>query len=368
MSSTVVSKSGNLARYLSLPTNGKIIAEYVWIDGANGLRSKARTLDAKVTDVSELPEWNFDGSSTEQAPGHDSDVYLRPAAFFPDPFRRGDHIIVMCETWNSDGTPNKRNHRFAANKLFEAHADAEIWFGIEQEYTLFDEFGNVYGWPKGGFPGPQGPYYCGVGTGKVYARDVIEAHYFACLYAGINISGINAEVMPSQWEFQVGPSLGISMGDQLWMARFFLERIAEDFGIKVSFHPKPLQGDWNGAGCHTNVSTAEMREPGGMKAIEAAIEKLSTRHAEHIALYGEDNDMRLTGKHETASIAKFSYGVANRGCSVRIPRSVAAAGYGYFEDRRPASNIDPYLVTGIMVETVCGKIEGVDMYAEGHRE
>ena len=243
----------------------------------------------------------------------------------------------------------------------EAHKDQHTWFGIEQEYTLFDEFDNVYGWPKGGFPGPQGPYYCGVGTGKVYCRDVVEAHYRACLYAGITLSGVNAEVMPSQWEFQVGPCEGIKMGDELTVARYLLMRVAEEFGVKISFHPKPLQGDWNGAGCHTNVSTEAMRQPGGMKYIEEAIGKLSLRHKEHIAVYGEDNELRLTGQHETASAATFSYGVANRGASVRIPRSVAKEGFGYFEDRRPASNIDPYLVTGIIAETILGAIPNADM-------
>ncbi|KAF8491029.1 YPR035Wp-like protein [Gautieria morchelliformis] len=198
-----------------------------------------------------------------------------------------------------------------------------------------------YGWPKGGFPGPQGPYYCGAGTGKVFARDPIEAHYRACLYAGINISGINANV---------GPCEGISMGDHSWMARYLVTRVAEMWGIKVSFHPKPLQGDWNGAGCHTNYSTKEMRERGGLKKIEAAVEKLAKKHAEHIQVYGEDNHMRLTGKHETGQISSFSWGVADRGASIRIPWHVGQ-GYGYLEDRRPASNIDPDCVTGIIVET-----------------
>lgn len=361
MSSTVVSNTATLQKYLELPQRGKVLAEYVWIDGSKGLRSKCKTLDNKPDHVDELPEWNFDGSSTDQAPGNDSDVYLRPVAIYADPFRGGDNIIVLAECWNSDGTPNRTNYRHECAKLMEAHKDQHIWFGIEQEYTLFDEFDNVYGWPKGGFPGPQGPYYCGVGTGKVYCRDIVEAHYRACLYAGVNISGINAEVMPSQWEFQVGPCEGIKMGDDLTVARYLLHRVAEDFGVKISFHPKPLQGDWNGAGCHTNVSTEKMRKVGGMKYIEDAIEKLSTRHNEHIAVYGEDNELRLTGRHETASMATFSSGVANRGASVRIPRSVAKEGYGYFEDRRPASNIDPYLVTGIITETICGSIADADI-------
>jgi glutamine synthetase len=361
MSSTVVSNTATLQKYLDLDQHGKVLAEYIWIDGSKGLRSKCKTLDKKPESVDELPEWNFDGSSTDQAPGNDSDVYLRPVAIYADPFRRGDNIIVLAECWNNDGTPNKTNYRHECAKLMDAHKDQHIWFGIEQEYTLFDEHDSVYGWPRGGFPGPQGPYYCGVGTGKVYCRDIVEAHYRACLYSGVNISGINAEVMPSQWEFQVGPCEGIKMGDDLTVSRYLLHRVAEDFGVKISFHPKPLQGDWNGAGCHTNVSTENMRNAGGMKYIEDAIEKLSKRHNEHIAVYGEDNELRLTGRHETASLASFSSGVANRGASVRIPRSVAKEGYGYFEDRRPASNIDPYLVTGIITETICGSIADADI-------
>ncbi|GMM29220.1 glutamate--ammonia ligase [Martiniozyma asiatica (nom. inval.)] len=365
----LLEKSSTLAKYLDLPQKGKIIAEYIWIDSDGDIRSKARTLNKKPASADELPVWNFDGSSTGQAPGDNSDVLIKPVAVYPDPFRGGDNIIVLTECYNNDGTPNKYNHRAAAEKVMAAHKSEEIWFGLEQEYTLLDPVDNyIYGWPKGGFPAPQGPYYCGVGSAKVYARDVIEAHYKACLYAGINISGINAEVMPSQWEFQVGPCEGISMGDELWVARYLLNRVAEEFGVKVTYHPKPLSGDWNGAGCHTNVSTAPMRKEGGMKYIDEAVEKLAKRHKEHIELYGKDNEMRLTGRHETASMDSFSSGVANRGASIRIPRGVQAEGFGYFEDRRPASNIDPYLVTGIMTETVCGKVEGADMYQDFKRE
>ncbi|CAG8650315.1 7195_t:CDS:2, partial [Scutellospora calospora] len=339
------SNTQTLAKYLALDQGGKIQAEYVWIDGDGGLRAKTTTLDEKPTDVSQLKEWNFDGSSTNQAPGDNSDVLLRPAAIFKDPFRGGDNIIVLCECYNNDGTPNRTNYRHSCSKIMQTYTDAHPWFGIEQEYTLFDMEGSVLGWPKGGFPGPQGPYYCSIGANVAFGRDIVEAHYRCCLYSGVKISGVNAEVMP------VGPCEGIDMGDHLWMARFLLKRVAEDFGAVVSFHPKPIKGDWNGAGCHTNYSTQAMREEGGIKAIHDAIDKMATRHAEHIAVYGEDNDQRLTGQHETGHISQFSYGVANRGASIRIPRHVAAEGKGYLEDRRPASNIDPYRVTHVIVES-----------------
>lgn len=359
--STIVSKTENLKKFLDLPQGSKVIAEYVWIDGSNGLRSKSKTLDKKPSAVTDLPEWNFDGSSTGQAPGHNSDVYLRPVAYYPHPFQGGENVLVMCETYGSDGKPNAYNFRHDAAIVMAEHAKHEFWFGLEQEYTLLAQDGWPYGWPKGGFPAPQGPYYCGVGTGKVFGRDIVEAHYKACLYAGINISGTNAEVMPGQWEYQVGPCEGIELGDQLWMSRFLLHRVAEEFGVKVTFAPKPIPGDWNGAGLHTNVSSKEMREDGGMKHIEAAMEKLAARQADHMAVYGEDNQLRMTGAHETSSYDKFSWGVANRGSSVRVPRAVAQDGKGYFEDRRPASNADPYQVTGIVVETLCGKVEGADI-------
>jgi len=350
-----------LEAFLKLDQKGKVIAEYVWIDADNGTRSKCKTLSQKPSSVKDLPEWNFDGSSTGQAPGENSDVYLRPIAMYPDPFRLGDNILVLCETYMSDGKPNKYNFRHDAALLMEEHAKHETWFGLEQEYTMLDEVGWPYGWPKNGYPAPQGPYYCGNGTGKVFARDVVDSHYKSCLYSGINISGTNAEVMPGQWEYQVGPCEGIDLGDQLWMSRFLLHRCAEKYAVKITFAPKPIPGDWNGAGLHTNVSSKEMRQKGGMKHIEAAMDKLARRHVQHMEVYGEGNAARMTGLHETASYDKFNWGVANRGASCRVNREVAEKGFGYFEDRRPASNADPYQITGIIVETLYGKVEGADM-------
>merc|ERR1711904_311341 len=228
------------------------------------------------------------------------------------------------------------------------------WYGIEQEYTLVKTDGHTpLGFPDVGYPAPQGPYYCGAGFDSAIGRPIADNHYKACLYAGVTIAGINAEVMPGQWEYQIGPCEGIQSGDDLWMSRYLMIRVCEKHGVNVSFDPKPIPGDWNGAGCHTNYSTKEMREAGGYAKIIAAIEKLGKKHEEHIAAYGEGNERRLTGAHETAAIDKFSYGVANRGASIRIPRDTEKAQYGYFEDRRPASNCDPYIVTSKIFDTTC---------------
>ena len=293
--------------------------------------------------------------STGQSKGHNSDMYLYPVALFRDPFRQGKNKLVLCEVYNYDHEPTQMNKRKSCNEAMERAKRERPWFGIEQEYTLLDYDRHPFGWPKNGFPGPQGPYYCGVGANKVYGRDVVEAHYRCCLYAGVKIAGCNAEVMPAQWEFQVGPCEGIEMGDHLWIARYIMYRVAEDFGVVVTLDPKPMIGDWNGAGAHCNYSTKAMREDGGLKVIEAAIEKLSKNHNKHIRAYdphqGKDNERRLTGEHETSSINDFSAGVANRGCSIRIPRQVSDEGKGYLEDRRPSSNCDPYSVTDIIVRT-----------------
>lgn len=339
-----------------LPLDHNILAEYVWIDGSmQNTRSKTKTLDFKPTSVDELPEWNFDGSSTDQAPGHDSEVILKPRAIFKDPFRGGDNVLVLCDCYTPAGEPLPTNTRHAAAAAFAQKPETKPWFGIEQEYVLFETDGKTpLGWPKGGFPGQQGPFYCGAGSNRIFGRDFVEAHYRACLYAGIKVSGINAEVMPSQWEFQIGPCVGIESGDHMWMARYLMNRVGELYNIVISLDPKPIP-DYNGSGAHTNYSTEEMRNPGGYAAILKAIDKLGKKHMEHIKAYdakgGEDNKRRLTGIHETARYDQFSFGVANRGASIRIPRTTEAENCGYLEDRRPASNMDPYVVTSKIFTT-----------------
>ena len=261
-------------------------------------------------------------------------------------------LLCMCDTFNpSTMEPLPTNTRAAAARIFDLTdvAVEEPWYGIEQEYTLLDATTRwPIGWPPGGYPAPQGPYYCGVGADRMFGRNIAEAHYAACHFAGLDVGGLNAEVMPGQWEFQVGPCVGIDAGDQLWVARYILQRICELTGsIVVTLDPKPVQGDWNGAGAHTNFSTRSMREKGlgGIKEIERAIELLGQHHDEDIKSYGGGNDRRLTGKHETAAMSEFTWGVADRGASIRIGTETFINGAGYLEDRRPAANMDPYIVT-----------------------
>jgi len=352
MAESIEMDSSVLDRYMSLPVSGKVQAEYIFIDADGDVRSKCRTVPANKATVDMLPDWNYDGSSTEQAPGEDSEVIIKARAVFKDPFRGGDNILVLTDTYTPGGTPLPTNTRAPAVAAFESRPDEAPWFGLEQEYTLFNlDKITPLGWPAGGFPGPQGPYYCGAGADRSYGRAVSEAHYKACLYAGLEIAGTNAEVMPGQWEYQIGPCVGIDSGDQLMISRYILKRVCEDFGVHVTLDPKPIPGDWNGAGCHTNFSTEKMRQAGGLAEIEKAIRKLGTKHQEHIEAYGEGNERRLTGKYETADINTFSYGVANRGCSIRIPRQTDAEGCGYLEDRRPSSNCDPYVVTSKVFDT-----------------
>ena len=336
-----------------------IKAEYIWIDGTEPtarLRSKTKVLPDKA----DLPIWGFDGSSTNQAPGSNSDCVLQPVASFADPIRGGDDVIVMCEVLLPDMTPHVTNTRALLRPIAEKFAGQEPLFGIEQEYTFFRD-GRPLGFPPNGFPAPQAFYYCGVGADEVYGRDVVEAHLEACLDAGLGISGINAEVMPGQWEFQVGPLSPLDVSDQLWVARWLLYRTAEDFGLSATLDPKPAKGDWNGAGAHTNFSTKRMRE--NYDAVIEAAEALGRddKPMEHIKSYGMGVKARLTGAHETAPWNEYSYGVSNRGASVRIPWQVEAEKKGYIEDRRPERERRPYVVTRLIVDT-CGRaLEKADL-------
>ena len=333
----------------------KIKVEYIWMDGhqpTQKLRSKTKIIEGPVNSLSDIPDWGFDGSSTLQAAGEDSDCMLKPVCYIQDPIRGGDNLLAMCEVMNPDGSVHESNTRAQLREVAEKYADQESWFGIEQEYTFFQ--GRVpLGWPEGGYPAPQGPFYCGVGADEVFGRDIVEEHLELCIDAGLEVSGINAEVMPGQWEYQIGPLGPLDVADQLWLSRWLLYRISEDYGVSATLHPKPVQGDWNGAGAHANFSTKALRSDGGIKVIEAACEALCKNHDKHIAVFGAHNEERLTGLHETCYIHEFRYGVSDRGASIRIPMNTANDGKGYLEDRRPAGNMDPYKVCAALIETTC---------------
>ena len=329
--------------------------EYLWLDGCTPttIRSKTKVVKEFYHRNHEAPEWGFDplwgfdGSSTQQANGDNSDCVLKPIKTYINPLEENS-TIILCEVYNVDTSPHVSNTR---KKLIDTLEDGdEEWVGFEQEYTLFNnKTRKPLGWPEIGTPPPQGDYYCGRNAGESISKE----HLDACIDAGISICGTNAEVMLGQWEYQIGAGRAVDMSDDLWVARWLLERICEQYDVTVSLNPKPIEGDWNGAGCHTNFSTKEMREDDGYDKIIEACEKLSKNPQEHIDVYGVDNNKRLTGLHETCSITEFRYGISYRGASIRIPWQVGVEKRGYLEDRRPSANCDPYLVSQKLIETVC---------------
>ena len=346
----------------------KVKLEYIWLDGyqpTQKLRSKTKIWDYDpmsdpkmqtkrtlayngrvIPCPEELPQWSFDGSSTKQAEGNNSDCLLKPVHVIMDP-QRLDGYLVMCEVLNADGSPHETNYR---HNLID---DEQYWFGFEQEYTLTIKNDKPLGFPSEGYPKPQGQYYCGIGSENVVGRDIIEEHLQVCLEANLNITGVNAEVMVGQWEYQIFSEGAKKASDELWLSRFLLIRLTEKYDLKVNFNPKPIKGDWNGSGLHVNFSSDLTREVGGKEMFESICEEFGKNHKNHIKLYGDGNEKRLTGLHETQHIDKFSYGVSDRGASIRIPISTIENGWkGYLEDRRPASNANPYLLCGIIYNTL----------------
>jgi len=356
----------------------KVIAEYIWLDGINEKKGKLTSESrskTKVFDVDDgehgvyvdnlrAPIWGFDGSSTEQAEGHASDCVLKPVRVYKDPLRSLPGslcVLVLNEVYIAPGQqPHPSNTRAELESFTKKYEDEKFWFGLEQEYTFMRVDENdpsriigPLGFPKDGFPVEQGKYYCGAGADKILGRSIVEEHLKACLEANVLIAGINVEVMPGQWEYQIGNGTSASdplrVADDLVVARYLMDRIAEKYGVVASLEPKP-HAEWNGAGAHTNFSTASMRE--SMANVEEVMKKFERHHKEHIAVYGPGIEKRLTGLHETSSCEKFSYGVSDRGASVRIPWQAAVEGKGYLEDRRPCANMDPYVVEARIIKTL----------------
>jgi len=340
-----------------------IILEYIWLDGISKLRSKFKTIyhDNINFTLKDVPNWNYDGSSTFQATTENSEIILVPCNIYKNPFfQNNNSYLVLCDTYyrkNNILTPTDTNHRNMANKIFNMQLEMEPWYGIEQEYFMMS-CNNTHDsdipimFITDMNPMEQGNYYCGVGNQHITHRFIAERHYRWCLYAGLKISGINAEVAPNQWEYQIGPCVGIEAGDQLWVSRYILHRLSEDYNVNISFKPKPLKSPWNGSGLHTNFSTKDTREVDGLNIMAKYIELMKPKHMEHMAVYG-DNSERLCGMCETSKIDEFTCGYGNRGCSIRIPTDVIINKQGYFEDRRPAADADPYLVSSIIFKTCC---------------
>ena len=331
----------------------KIRFEYSWLDGHTpipNLRSKTKILDLDAYNgaLETLPVWSFDGSSTKQAEGHASDCILKPVKVYLDTTRK-DAYLVLSEVYNADGTPHTSNRR----NVIDKHQSEDFWIGFEQEYVFMSREKKPIGFPSGGYPEPQGPYYCAVGSERIAGRKLVEEHLNLCLEAGINITGINAEVMLGQWEYQCFAKNALDAADDLIVSRYLLYRIAEKYDFIVNLHPKPIKGDWNGSGMHTNFSNSQLRDVGGEEYIKRIMFAFEKSHKEHMEEYGAYNEERLTGLHETQSINTFSYGVSDRGSSIRIPLYTKEHGWkGYLEDRRPSSNADPYRVVKVIMKTV----------------
>jgi glutamine synthetase len=322
----------------------KIKLEYVWLDGYKpepNLRSKMKIVeynDVKNAIIDgNFPTWSFDGSSTSQAETGNSDRILKPVRHYESGVM--STIYVLCEVMNPDGTPHESNKRALLGK-----EESDLWFGFEQEYFIREEInGNILGHKRNILKG-QGEYYCGVGH-NVAGRKFVDEHLDMCLNYGLDITGINAEVALGQWEYQILSKGKLKAGDDLWMTRYFLLKVSEKYGYHIELNPKPItHGEWNGSGLHTNFSNNKMRENGGYDYFDSLFNALGSRHQDHIEAYGSDNHLRLTGKFETQSINKFSWGVSDRGASIRVPQETAKEWKGYVEDRRPGSNADPYKI------------------------
>ncbi len=319
------------------------LAEYIWLDVQDKFRSKIRV----ISDNEDIIFWNYDGSSTGQAEVDSSEIILKPCKVFNHPLLKNNHKLVVCSTYNIHGFPLINNHRHQAELIFNSKLDEEPWFGLEQEYYMLDKHTEqIIGFKQdlGVSSTRIGKYYCNPIYQDKITTKIAEQHMLACLEANIKISGINAEVAPSQWEFQVGPCLGIDAGDDMLAARYLLEKIAAIYDVFISYHPK-IKTILSGSGMHTNFSTKKMRESNGINEIYRVIENLKNNHKEDMEKYGKYNNLRLTGTHETANINEFTYGVGCRDTSIRIGYETHKNNCGYFEDRRPAANADPYLVT-----------------------
>ena len=337
------------------------IIEYIWIDANNHFRSKTRLItNSLIINLSSVPNWNYNGSSTGQTDSDNSEVTLIPVFLCPDPFRLQNHKLVYCITYH-DGKALENNYYNKAINIFDTVSVGfyKPWFGMEQEFFIMDKISKMpVEYSKNN---KQGKYYCNIDECPKVERKIMEEFLSKAIDANLNICGINAEAAQGQWEFQIGPCLGIEIGNHMMIARYILCRVAHEHHCTIDFSPKPLGNDWNGSGCHINYSTFHTRSGNqdknqtGLDVIHDYIKSLEKVHHEMIQCYGKDNELRMTGHHETASISDFSHSVGGTTTSIRIGKNVEKNKYGYFEDRRPAANCDPYLVSCLLFYHTCIK-------------
>jgi len=325
-----------------------VVVEYVWLDGLGDIRSKTRILPVSKLN-GEIPKWNYDGSSTHQRHTSDSEVILYPKKQYNDSYRGFPHLIVLCETNDPACT------RTLARKIFEESSGHKPMFGFEQEFFIRER---GKGKPFGTDLPEDENSYCSVGAKTCFARPFIERVMKYALLCKINLTGFNWEVAPGQAEFQVC-SYGLEAADDLILLRYLLQKIGEDFDYQILFHPKPI-GQWNGSGLHTNYSTQAMREEGGIEEIMGALIRLEKTHDDDQHLFGHNNQLRLTGTHETSDYKTFTWGVGSRDTSIRIPQETNEKQCGYFEDRRPGGNANPYLVAANLFKVTC--LDGTSIY------
>ena len=354
---------GNDVKNIMSPDAPMIKFDYIWLDGGSPKRIRSRTKFIDMSSLnavspedmlSKLPELSFDGSSTSQSETDSSDCILKPVKAVPFRVDRTPSFIVLCEVMNVDGTPHETNTRFKMRETIEKINTKDMIFGVEQEFVLTDPFTNKpLGWDKydSDTPPDQGDYYCGVGSDVTVGRDIVETFTITSAGAGIHLDGVNSEVMLSQWEYQTRPKNALEASDELWITRFILQKVSERMKVGISYDPKLMEGDWNGSGGHINFSTEHMRKNADMDYMNLLCSSMSTYHDKAIEVYGEGNVRRLTGKNETSSIDKFTWGELDRTASIRIPaETVKNDGKGYLEDRRPSANFDPYMAFNYLLK------------------
>ncbi|XP_070391237.1 glutamine synthetase-like isoform X1 [Dermacentor albipictus] len=349
-------------KYLDLEQpEDQVFCTYVFVDATlENVRSKMRVLRYEPKSPEECPRSTFCGAGTDQWPdaGVDSELYLLPVALFKDPFLKGRNKLVLCEVLNADEQPHETNTRHPCKKAMEAVKEEEPWFGIEQEYAILEQNGVPIGWPKQSHSLKCcQSYFYAVGSENTAGRQVADAHIKACSYAGVKLYGSNVEAVISQWEYQIGPLPGVETGDHLWISRYILQRVAEDFGVVVSFEPRPFKSlKMPGCAGHINFSTKSSRSEGGLDWINKAIAKLELKHELHLKAYDprkDANKERLRGNLMATPSREFSAAVSAKTVCVRIPRLTKVAGRGFFEDRRPGANVEPYRAMQRLVETLC---------------